>query len=98
MSNNYQPVRKYNLNRVTSPWTTAIDYNFADCIENKMMEKLGCRPFWINDTGTKFSFCQQQSQYVEHFNRTYKFLVMNDEEIIEEFGCVKPCTYMEYKV
>ena len=23
---------------------------------------------------------------------------MNDEEIIEEFGCVKPCTYMEYKV
>ena len=91
-------MRKYNLNRETSLCTTSPNYNFGDCIENKMMEKLGCRPFWINDTGTKFSFCQQQSQYVEHFNRTYKFLVMNDEEIIEEFGCVKPCTYMEYKV
>ena len=94
-----QPVKKVNLNRETSPCTSATDYNFSNCIDNKILEELGCRPFWINnDIGTKYPLCQHPSQYMEHFNITYKVMVLNDVELIKEFGCLKPCTYMQYKV
>ena len=90
-------MKKNNLNRETSPCTSAPEYNFSDCIENKIFVELGCRPFWISNTGDK-PFCQHPSKYMDYLLKTYRAVLMNDEELIEEFGCLKPCTYMEYKV
>ena len=91
-------MKKVNLNRKRSPCTSVTGYNFGDCIDNKIIEKVGCRPFWISYTVNKRPVCDHPSQYVKHFERTSQVMVMNDVELIKEFGCIKPCTYMEYKV
>ena len=94
----FQPVKKSNLNRGTSPCDSSPNYNFADCIEDKSLERVGCRPFWINNTRSQLPLCQQPSQYLDHFNRRWNAASMNLDQIYEEFGCLRPCTYMEYKV
>ena len=93
-----QPVKKSNLNRETSPCDSSPNYNFADCIEDKSLEGVGCRPFWIDNTRSNLPLCELPSQYLDHFNIRWNASSMNLDTFYEEFGCVRPCTYMEYKV
>merc|ERR1711902_327323 len=63
------------------------------------MEKVGCRPFWINDEiGNKHSLCQNQSQYENHLTQKNSIITMNEAKLNEKIGCMRSCTYMEYKL
>ena len=93
-----QAVKKSNLNSEKSPCISAPEYNFAGCIDNKVEEELGCRPFWSNRSKTKVSVCQQPSQYQQHMEGKHEIFSMDEVKFREEFGCMKSCSYMEYKV
>ena len=87
-----------NLDTKTSPCVSSPDYNFADCVEDKIIDKVGCRPFWIKNIGKKHSDCQNQSQYSDHLTEKNSVITMNEAKLNEKIGCMRSCTYMEYKV
>ena len=94
-----QAVKKSNLSSEKSPCISSPEYNFfADCIDNKVIEELGCRPFWSKQTGNEVSVCHQPNQYQRHMERKHEIFSMDEVKLREEFGCVKSCCYMEYKV
>ena len=82
-----------------NPCEESCNYTFQDCIYTKMMSKVGCRPYWLDYINTDLAICSKASQldlFLHHMQQLTE--VSTEKEIKEEYNCLKPCNYMEYKV
>ena len=64
-----------------------------------MISKIGCQPYWLNYIDTDVANCSKASQ-LDMFLKDMQILTMmtREKKIIDEYKCLKPCNYMEYKV
>ena len=61
-----------------------------------MMSEIGCHPYWLNATNSKV--CSKPEEYDRYIERYYEMVAMDEVKLHKEFGCLKPCDYMEYQV
>ena len=63
------------------------------------MSKIGCRPFWMDYIQTDLPNCTNDSQINLFLSSLTKLnSISSEKEMIEEYNCLKPCKFMEYKV
>ena len=51
------------LDREASPCESSKDYNFAKCIETKVVHDIGCKPHWIKNRKLESPICREKAQY-----------------------------------
>ena len=84
---------------MNNPCEDSFDYNFQNCIYNKMISNVGCQPYWLDFIHTDVENCSEASQmdkFLEYMGDLNT--ISTEEELIENYNCLKPCTFMEYKV
>ena len=86
------------LDRETSPCESSEDYNFAKCIEEKVVDDIGCRPHWMKGLKGKLPLCIGKENYRRFMNEMFNFSIMDKIQMQSKSGCLKPCRYMEYRV
>ena len=75
------------------------EYVFQNCIYRKIISKLGCQPFWLDHIKTDFQKCSEVSKLFDFIYYMGKLnQISTEKELVEKYSCLKPCTYMEYKV
>ena len=82
-----------------NPCEESCNYNFQNCIYTKMISKVGCQPYWLDYINTDLAICSKASQldlFLHHMQQLTE--ITTEKEIKEEYNCLKPCNYMEYKV
>ena len=62
------------------------------------MSNVGCQPLWFYKPEINLTLCSNFSQLHTFVHNYTQILSLNPEEINKNLGCLKPCTYMEYKV
>ena len=85
-----------NLNTERSPCLESTNYNYANCINSRVAQSVGCQSFWSNLTG--FPVCSDFTQYSRYAEEYERFLSLEKNQLLAESGCVRPCNYMEYSV
>ena len=96
-----QVVKHQLLNRDARPCEPSSEYNFANCIEKKVVDDIGCRPRWLV-RGYKrrghTPVCKEKAKYQEYTDEMTRFTLMDKTQMQTKSGCLKPCEYMEYRV
>ena len=85
------------MNTVKSPCETSPDYVYQHCLEDRIAQKMGCKPFWLKQD-MNLDTCQEPKHMKDYLSELRESLGMDEQTIYEEFKCLKPCTYIEYKV
>ena len=87
------------LNTKSNPCKESHDYSFQNCIYAKMISKIGCQPYWLDYIITGIKNCSKASQ-LDSFLKKMADLngISSAKELADEYKCLKPCNYMEYKV
>ena len=85
------------MNTVKNPCETSPDYVYQHCVEERMAQKIGCKPFWLKQD-MNLETCQEPKHMKEYLSKLRESLGMDEQTIYEEYKCLKPCTYIEYKV
>ena len=64
-----------------------------------MISNVGCKPYWMDHIQTDKENCSEASK-LDKFLESFGDLntMSTEEELTEEYNCLKPCIYMEYKV
>ena len=94
-----QGIQHIKLNTATSPCEESTDYNFQNCIYNKIISKVGCQPYWLDYIQTDIENCSEATQLDKFLEYTGDLnTISTEEEFAEKYNCLKPCIYMEYKV
>ena len=63
------------------------------------MSKVGCQPYWLDYINTDIVNCTKSSQLEDFLKHMTKIvLISTEKELKDDYDCLKPCTYMEYKV
>ena len=91
-------IKHKKLNRQSNPCEDSKNYNFADCINEKLMLDVGCQPNWFFKPEINITLCSNISQLNAFDHKYTQILSLNPEEINRNIGCLKPCIYMEYRV
>ena len=86
------------LDRAASPCESSKDYNFARCIETKVVNDIGCKPHWIKNMKLESPICREKAQYHDFTNELSRYSRMDKIQMQLKSGCRKPCKYMEYRV
>ena len=84
-----------------NPCEPSTEYNFARCVETKIMTEAGCQPPWRRFSVEGRPSCNNFTLLAKNFGATYRkyYIDITDREgIIAETGCLMPCSFMEYKV
>ena len=64
-----------------------------------MMSKVDCQPYWLDYINTDVANCTKASQLDMFLNHMEKLTeTTTEKEMKDEYQCLKPCNYMEYKV
>ena len=87
------------MNTPLNPCEESDDYNFQNCIYAKIISKIGCQPYWLDHIKTGIKNCSKASQ-LDFFLRKMGVLILisTEKELTDEYECLNPCNYMEYKV
>ena len=59
---------------------------------------IGCQPYWIDQVNTKMRNCSKSSDIKKFLEKMIYISTTDELKLQEEFNCIKPCRYMEYKV
>ena len=66
------------------------------------MPQVGCRPYWLPSTlflSTEADNCTKASQLDQFLGLMAKVEeIPNEKALFEEYKCLRPCRFMEYKV
>ena len=85
------------LNSKEKPCMDSPNYKYQNCIIGKILDRIGCQPFWVNISQSHEN-CTEVKQ-LQIFLETYKFMSYGTaDQINDYFGCLKPCTFIEYQV
>ena len=97
MTHKSQAIKHQKLNKVDSPCNDSPEYKYQSCIVGRMLDKLGCQPFWLN-VSQSLKTCTEIEE-LKTFLDTYSNLSSwTPEDTDKHFTCLKPCTYIEYQV
>ena len=94
----FQAIKHHKLNTEKNPCQPAQDYKYFDCIMQKTLQSLGCKPFWIDMIESDLPLCSNFSSLSEYRSMTRFILSMNERNLFKKFKCLKPCSFMEYQV
>ena len=87
------------LNKPNNPCEEVLDYSYLSCIYAKIIQEIGCKPYWTDFVETDFPNCNnitKLSQFIKTF--TESLGIMEDSVMLDKFNCLRPCNYMEYRV
>ena len=91
-------IRHELLNGPNNPCEESPEYDFANCIYQSIMIKVGCQPPWRKTSVSGLPLCDNYtllSQYASEFERVGR---MVREDVVEKTKCLMPCSFMEYEV
>ena len=86
------------LNMKTNPCEPSSEYVFDSCIGGKIAKEFGCKPFWMSSNMTELDNCTKARELTRFLDRVRESQGMDDATLYENFGCLKPCSYMNYQV
>ena len=90
-------IKHKRLNLEHQPCEEAEDYNFNICVKESLSEKVGCRLPWDRWSRQDRAICTEREQF-RQFEIGYLDLMLKEVGNIERStGCLKPCSYNEYK-
>ena len=85
------------LNLKHRPCKEDPSYSFSTCIKEKLSQRIGCRLPWDRWSNQDRNVCKSESEF-RNFERNYINLHTSEsDEMAEEVGCRKPCSYNEFK-
>ena len=100
MTNHYQELtlvmhKKLNLDH--QPCEESKDYRFITCVMESLAQQVGCRRPWDRWSSKDRAICTERNQF-KQFDRLFSMLLTAEVDKIERLtGCLKPCSYKEYK-
>ena len=95
-----QVIKHYTLNTEEDPCESAAHYNVLSCVEKELISRTGCRPPWISSSSTvRICSYEDDSGLLRHYLALMSDVTfMGTERLYTEYSCMRPCTYLEYKV
>ena len=60
-------------------------------------QKIGCKPYWIK-LDSNLETCKELKNIGNYLLKLRESIGMDEQTIYEAYNCLKPCTYIEYKV
>ena len=100
MSTHYQEltlIKHKRLNLDHQPCEEAKDYRFTTCVMESLAAKIGCRRPWDNWTRKDRAICTERDHF-KQFDKEFSLLMTAEVNNIERWtGCLRPCSYKEYK-
>ena len=85
-----------NLDTSLSPCTDSPGYNYARCINEKIVSTVGCQTFWSDLPG--YPVCSNLKDFYRFSAEYDRFASMEKNELLTWSGCLRPCEYMEYQL
>ena len=96
---NNQAIQHNKLNSAERPCQTSPDYNFAHCVHKHIIQRAGCQPHWRLVSLEGIPKCQNLSMLQKYSNIFWNISYnMDADDVFQATNCLRPCTYMEYKV
>ena len=86
------------MNKQESPCQSYPDYFFHECIERKLISRLGCKPSWINITTSVNKTCTERESIRNYLQYMAAVNLMGAKTFAMRYGCITPCNYVEYQV
>ena len=73
------------------------DYKYQNCIIGKIFDRVGCQPYWLNisQSHNNCTALKELRKFMEWYGR---MSYGTAKQINDYFGCLKPCTFIEYQV
>ena len=94
-----QAIRHLKLNMKESPCESSPDYHFASCIEKRIYSQFGCQPFWSKRRiEPAIPSCQKATDFNEIMVKYDLVQELALEDLVADFECPMPCSYMKYEV
>ena len=91
-------IQHIKLNRKDNPCQESLEYSFTKCMKTNTATKIGCRQKWDKSFESDLPFCTTKEQLWKHGEEYWKFLLLEQRELLEYTGCPLPCSYTEYKL
>ena len=100
MKSHYQEIilvehKKLNLDH--RPCEEARDYSFKTCIKESIADAVGCRMPWDGLSRQDRAICTDREQFKQTDMKATQFMINAVDEVESMTGCLKPCSYKEYK-
>ena len=86
------------MNNPERPCETSLDFNFAQCVFQTIMMRVGCQPHWRQFSVDGLPLCNNLSLLTQFANEFERVGALVKDKIIEDTKCLLPCSFMEYKV
>ena len=86
------------MNKQESPCQSYPDYFFHECIERKLISRIGCKPPWTNIITSVNKTCIERKSITEYLRKMMEINALGAKTLAMKYGCIAPCNYVEYKV
>ena len=100
MTNHFQEiilVKHKKLNLEHRPCEESEDYSFTTCVKESIAESVGCRMPWDKLSRQNRAICTEREQFRQTDENATAFMINEINEVERLTGCLKPCSYGEYK-
>ena len=100
MKDHYQEiilVKHKKLNLEHRPCEESEDYSFTTCVKESIAESVGCRMPWDRLSRQDRAICTEREQFRQTDENATAFMINEINEVERLTGCLKPCSYGEYK-
>ena len=86
------------MDKPEQPCEPSESYSFTACIKNSISKKIGCRLEWDSWSSSDIQLCTTVEQ-LKSFDKEYSnHWNLQRQSVIENTGCLIPCSYTEYKL
>ena len=86
------------MNLKRSPCEKLLPYDFNSCIHGKLATLIGCKPYWISENIDGLKNCTSAAQLSAFLDKVRLVQGMDDNTLYHHLNCLKPCSFVEYKV
>ena len=93
-----QVIKHHKLNTPENPCKSSPDYFYQECIEKKVISRIGCKPPWTNITTSLNETCTERNSIREYLKYMMAVNLLGTKALVMKYGCHPPCNYFEYKV
>ena len=90
-------VQHKKLNLDHRPCEEAEDYSFIRCVKGSIAETVGCTMPWDKVSQRDRAICTEREEFRQTDLKAVQFMINEVDEVERMTGCLKPCSYKEYK-
>jgi hypothetical protein len=92
------PIYHHMMDKPTEKCESSESYSFTACIKESMSKRIGCRLEWDAWSSKDITKCSTVDQLLK-FEKEYNRIVGMDQwNVVNNTGCLTPCSYTEYKL